>query len=85
MEAEKQACTFTPKVNQSGRRFTKNQRLFESLHELARSKQNYEADQKYYETTYKLQKQAYLASREIKEPQRVLDSIHNRLFSNHIE
>ena len=52
---------------------------------MARSKQNYEADQKYYETTYKLQQEAYLASREIKEPKRVTDSIHNRLYSSHIE
>jgi len=50
---------------------------------LARSKQNFEADQKYYETTYKLHQQAYLASREIKEPKRTHESIHNRLFSSH--
>ena len=31
-EAEKKQCTFTPSVNQSGRRFAKNQKLFESLH-----------------------------------------------------
>jgi len=72
-------------VNQSGRRFNKNQKLFESLHALARSKQNYEEDQKYYETTFKLQQQAYLASREIKDPQRAVESIHNRLYSAHAE
>ena len=31
-EAQKQECTFSPNVNQSGRRFAKNQKLFESLH-----------------------------------------------------
>ena len=78
IELEKAQCTFSPTVNQSGRRFQSTQQLFESLHQLARSKQQYEEDQKYYRATYKLQQEAYLASTKLQEPQS--DSIHARLF-----
>ena len=37
-EQEKIECTFSPTVNQRGRRFSSNQKLFESLHQLARQK-----------------------------------------------
>ena len=53
-QLEKNACPFSPSVNQRGRRFNSNQKLFESLHQLARTKQQFEEDQQYFQSTYKL-------------------------------
>lgn len=48
-------CTFTPQVNQTSKRFARsNQKVFESLHNLARNKQKSQQDQSFYKKAYKL-------------------------------
>lgn len=77
---EEQPPSFRPSINNSGKRFQSRQDFFESLHELARAKQQFEADLKYIKETQKLHKQAVIARNKLTQDPKS-ESIHTRLFN----
>lgn len=77
---EEEPPSFKPSINQTGRRFSSRQDFFESLHELARAKQQFEADLEYIRVTQKLHKQAVAARNKLTMDPKS-ESIHTRLFN----